>query len=851
MEAALVRASTGVMKPLLSKLTKLLEHEYVKVKGLHKKIRFLRDEMSAMSATLQMLADVEQLNPEMRDWRDNLRELAYNLEDCVDAFMVHVDNERDVPSGFIKRFVRKLKKLKARHEIANQIEELKACAIEASDRHKRYLVVFDDVWDAKIWATIKLSLVNENCGSRVITTTRSIAVARCLSSQGNNVYQMKPLSFDDSRRLFFKRAFGSENISFTHLGSIPDEIIRKCDGLPLAIIAISSMLADQHAKSEWDRVLNDIGSALAKNPGAENMTTILSMSYFDIPYHQRTCLLYLSVFPEDYVIEKQCLINRWIAEGFIQEVQGRTKYEIGDGYFNDFINRCMIQPIDVKFGEAEACRVHDIILDYIKCKAVEENFITSLDSSEHAYTSEYKIRRLCVNNRNEEHVTLWASAVLSHVRSVTIFGQPLQTSLLPSTALRLLDLGDCNGMSDHHLSSMEKLVHLKYLRVCSRSITELPGKIGELHYLQTLDVRGTRIKELPPGITKLQRLAHLYVDCDITFPDGMIGRMLSLEELRTYGVQSYKQQKSLQEFSKLTKLRTLEIRWNLNIPDGLEGMIQVMVIYIYLGTLLFSCNLHNLYIMDFPGGYPLWLDLWHPPTPCSLRKLCFQRWAIHKVPSWMGCFENLGVLELMIIRVGPEDVEILGAIPSLLFLKLSTARGTNGRIIIHPSNGFRCLKYFSICIYACGTSLEFEVGSMPKVEHVNLEFAVHKMECQNGASNLGIHHLSSLGKFEVTICNNYVCHDLAEDEDDDTVRCVASVINDIETLPSYCVVNFQQPFADECEHFVRSWRECIKRTEWLMEQLAAGETEQENKEEENEQTDEKEMEQQEDYGGSN
>ncbi|KAG2629633.1 hypothetical protein PVAP13_3KG461500 [Panicum virgatum] len=667
----------------------------------------------------------------------------------------------------------------------------------------RYLLVVDDVWDGKPWETIKLPLVNENCGSRIITTTRSIAVASCLSSESNNVYKMKPLSFDDSRRLLFKRAFGSENISFTHLGSVPDEILRKCDGLPLAIIAISSMLADQHAKCEWDRVLNDIGSALAKKPGAENMTTILSMSYFDIPHRQRTCLLYLSVFPEDSVIEKQCLITRWIAEGFIQEQEGRTKYEIGGGYFNDLINRSMIQPIDVEYGEAEACRVHDIILDYLKCKAVEENFVTSLDSAEHAYTSEYKIRRLCLNNCNEEHVALWGSVVLSHVRSVTIFGQPLQTSLLRSAVVRLLDLGDCSDMSDLHLSSIEKLLHLKYLRVSSCSITELPGKIGELQHLQTLDVRYTRIKELPPGIAKLQRLAHLYVDWDVTFPDGMIGQMLNLEERRAYGVQSYEQQKSLQEFSKLTKLRTLEIRCNLTIPDGLEGMIQIVEIYIYLEALLSSCNLHNLYIMNFPGGYPLSLDKRHPPSPCSLRKLCFKRWAIYKVPNWMGFLENLKVLELVIIKVGPEDIETLGAIPSLHFLKLSTDGGTDGSIVIHPSNGFRCLKYFSICIYACGTSLEFEVGSMPMVEHVNLEFSVHKEECLNGASNLGIHHLSSLSKFEVTLSNNYVSHDLVEGEDNCTARCVASVINTIETLPNSSVSFKQWWDEDECEHFLR------------------------------------------------
>jgi ATP-dependent Lon protease len=137
MEAALVSVSMGVMKPLLSKLTKLLEGEYIKVKGVRKQIKFLTDELSAMSATLQMLADAEQLNPQMREWRDRLRVLAYDLEDCVDAFMIRVDGEHDGGSSF-KRFFRKLRKLKACHEIANEIEELKACVIEASERHKRY-----------------------------------------------------------------------------------------------------------------------------------------------------------------------------------------------------------------------------------------------------------------------------------------------------------------------------------------------------------------------------------------------------------------------------------------------------------------------------------------------------------------------------------------------------------------------------------------------------------------------------------------------------------------------------------------------------------------------------------------
>jgi hypothetical protein len=519
-------------------------------------------------------------------------------------------------------------------------------------------------------------------------------------------------------------------------------------------------------------------------------------------------LLYLSVFLEDYKIEKQCLINRWIAEGFIHEEEGRSKHEIGQGYFNDLINRSMIQPVDVKYGQAKACRVHDIILDYIRCKATEENFVTSSHASEHVYTTEYKVRRLCVSNHTKENVTVWKDPMLSHVRSVTIFGQPVKTCLLPSTSLHVLDLGGCWSMKDHHLESIETLIHLKYLRLSSRSITKLLEKIGELKYLQTLDVRGTRIEELPSTITKLQRLAHLYVDCDTRFSNGVIGQMHSLEEMREYGVQSYEQGKSLQEFSKLTKLRTLKIRWYFNSLEGSEGLRQAESFHSYVGTLLSSCNLYNLYITDCSedNNYPLSLDSWHPAAPCSLRKLCIKTCPIYKVPNWMGSLGNLVVLKLQyIIYMRPEDVEILEAIPGLLFLKLATFGGTNGRITVHGRNGFRSLKYLYLGIYHCGTALEFQVGSMPKLEHVKLLFPAHNRECLNGASDLGIQHLSTLSKVEVEIWGNCMAdsnYNPTEDENDGAVRWVASAINGaIMTHPNRPTVIYKTHYYKDCEHF--------------------------------------------------
>ncbi|TKW08723.1 hypothetical protein SEVIR_6G042600v4 [Setaria viridis] len=157
--------------------------------------------------------------------------------------------------------------------------------------------------------------------------------------------------------------------------------------------------------------------------------------------------------------------------------------------------------------------------------------------------------------------------------------------------------------------------------------------------------------------------------------------------------------------------------------------LMAQKIHSYVGTLLSSCNLHNLYIMGFAEEYPLSLDLWHPAAPCSLRKLCIEGCPCYKVPNWMGSPGNLVVLKLTIICLRPEDVEILGAIPSLLFLELKTAGGTKGRIIVRGNNGFRSLKYFSLRICYCGTALEFQVGSMPNLDQMCVYVNDNSVRC--------------------------------------------------------------------------------------------------------------------------
>ncbi|KAI4983050.1 hypothetical protein ZWY2020_023542 [Hordeum vulgare] len=133
---------------------------------------------------------------------------------------------------------------------------------------KRYLIVIDDIWSISAWNAIKYAFPDNGFSSRIIVTTRIVDVARscCLGGNGH-MYEMEALSDFHSKRLFFKRIFGLEDRCPDLLKQVSNKILKKCGGLPLAIISISSLLATKPVvKDEWERVRRSIGSALDNNP---------------------------------------------------------------------------------------------------------------------------------------------------------------------------------------------------------------------------------------------------------------------------------------------------------------------------------------------------------------------------------------------------------------------------------------------------------------------------------------------------------------------------------------------------------------------------------------------------------
>ncbi|KAG2631522.1 hypothetical protein PVAP13_2NG142845 [Panicum virgatum] len=428
---------------------------------------------------------------------------------------------------------------------------------------KRYFIVIDDVWETRYWKKIELALVENDRGSIVMKTTRKSEVATGV------IYQLRPLSDDDSKMLLFTRLFDSGGERPANLpAEACEKIMKKCGGVPLAIITMASMLVGKKTE-DWLAVCNSPGFYRG-NDGQQAHDTewILSLSYYDLPMHLKTCLLYLSVYPEDYFILKDRLIWKWIAEGFVEIKTGTSLFQLGEEYFNQLVNRSMIQAVwDVdEGGDIYACQVHDMVLDLIRGLSYEENFVTISNDDKVTSPSGNKVRRLAHQNRVMKQLTQQEDDTgMARVRSLVACRCDIGSWVLhPSfKLLRVLALERCNCEKGWQgLKHLGDLLHLRYLGLQGASgIYELPEEIGKLKFLQILDLVNSGIQVLPFGVCQLTQLVCLRGDSHTLAPDGLLKKVTSLEELRISidNLNDESKRQFVKALGNLSELRVLRI----------------------------------------------------------------------------------------------------------------------------------------------------------------------------------------------------------------------------------------------------------------------------------------------------
>ncbi|PAN25697.1 hypothetical protein PAHAL_4G319400 [Panicum hallii] len=620
---------------------------------------------------------------------------------------------------------------------------------------KRYIIILDDIWSISSWESIRCALPDNKKGSRVIVTTRNEDVAKtCCSHPQDWIYKIQRLSDATSRELFFKRIFGSEDeLPNDELEEVSNSILKKCGGLPLAILSIGSLLASKtnRTKQEWQKVCDNLGSELESNPTLECAKQVLTLSYDDLPYHLKACFLYLSIFPENYEIKRGPLVRRWIAEGFVSQRYGLSMEQIAESYFDEFVARSIVQPVRIDWnGKVRSCRVHDIMLEVIISKSLEENFASFLRDNGSLLVSHDKIRRLSIHS--SQNLVQNTSTSVSHVRSFTMSASVEEVPVFFPRLhlLRVLDMEGCICLSNNALNCICNFFQLKYLSLRKTNISKLPRRLGNLKHLETLDIRSTLINKLPTSAKNLSCMKHLLVGhkeqltrtgsvkflkhCSgLEVAPGVVKNMTSLQSLAHIVVKDQplvlRDIGLLQNLRKLKVLiRNVEVNWK-----EFVGSLGKLAIF------LSSLTIHIVDGKEYGSSLDILAFVESPPLLVTNFSLTGK---LGNLPPWISSLRSVSRFSLRNTGLHAEAIEVLGDLPNLLCLKLYHKSYADD-CIVFPLGKFTKLSLLVIDNLDSIDRVHCEKGSLPNLEKLTLSFL---QEPKDGIS--GLKYLQKLKEIE-------------------------------------------------------------------------------------------------------
>ncbi|GMN27279.1 hypothetical protein TIFTF001_044102 [Ficus carica] len=552
---------------------------------------------------------------------------------------------------------------------------------------KRYLVIFDDVWNNEFWGDIEHALLDNESGGRILITTRNIAVAdNCKTSSWVVIHRMKYLLPDKAMELFCKKSF-----QFEYGGCCPSEL--------------------------------------------KNLSAEIVSSYNDLPYNLKCCYLYFGMFPKGYSIRCGRLIRQWIAEGFVKSERGKTLEDVAKGYLTELVDRSLVEISEVDGeGKAKSCRIHDLLHDVISKKMEDLSFCQVFSGDELSNFNTVARRLSIIGSSDKIPLTI-------DVSRICWFSISSQDELLNSTVskfaasfklLKELDFEDFPHL-DHLPEDIGNLFHLRYLSVRGTRVKYLPKSVEKLVNLETLGLKRSLIYEIPFEINKLLKLRHLfgyYFDMKenpMNILRGMkvkgTGSLKSLQKL--YQIEANNAEFDMcKELGPLTQLRTLGIS-KLRSEDGrsLCGCIEKM-----------KC-LESLFVSSTNEEDIIDLESMTCP-PEFLRRL-FLVGPLRKLPDWITKLQNLAQISIQCSKLGDDPLKVLGILPELVQLRIWNEAFV-GEQLHFEEGGFPKLKVLGLYDLKGMNSVIIEEGALPVLEKLYLK--TPKLQ----EVPLGIQHLRNL-----------------------------------------------------------------------------------------------------------
>ncbi|VAI68522.1 unnamed protein product [Triticum turgidum subsp. durum] len=222
-------------------------------------------------------------------------------------------------------------------------------------------------------------------GSVIVVTCRSKQVASIMCTV--KPHELVFLSEEDSWELFLNKAFSNGVDDQPELVAILRRIVNKCEGLPLALKMMGGLLSSKEKVQEWKAIQE---SNIRDNDGGKyEVMPILKLSYKHMSSEMKQCFAFCAVFRKDYEMEKDRLMQLWMANGFIQEEGTMDLVHKGEFIFDELVWRSFLQDKKVVVKpavydgdtqyETIVCKMHDLMHDL--AKDVTDECVVTCDES--------------------------------------------------------------------------------------------------------------------------------------------------------------------------------------------------------------------------------------------------------------------------------------------------------------------------------------------------------------------------------------------------------------------------------------------------------------------------------------
>ncbi|XP_040385288.1 putative disease resistance protein RGA3 [Oryza brachyantha] len=622
---------------------------------------------------------------------------------------------------------------------------------EAIHQDERLFLVLDNVWDNMCkyrQDLLDAIYVQQKRGSVVLITTQSQNVAQNLGTM--RTILLRTLPWDSFWPLFQYHAFGTvqdDQDSNQRLLDFAQEIAKKLDGSPLAAKVIGYLLRSRVDEDKWRRIAESEWWRV--DEVVKNILPYLRVSYQQLSPRQRQCFAYCSIFPTNYLFDRDRLVQMWMAHDFIEDINGdgRRLEDVGRDWFDKLVAMSLFQPTLDKNKYV----MHDLVRALAIAVSTNQCFVHRSESS--------------VATPNIRHLALQADTVgenfadlhkYKNLRTLLIFANIesdafftcLDKMLENSRCLRVLDLSylEAQGKEWPKAGSIKKLqfLDLSYTRI--QRLRDFPRR------LQVLQLRGYGSGSLPQSIVKLSELRHLYVDDSALLFISSIGQLTKMEELEMFSVRKGKGF-MINELRNLQELRgQICIRGIHNVRSKDEAMEARLMEKKHLKGLALEGTRVPKVVLE--GLQP------HPGT----QELKIRGYGGAEFPSWMmQPIPIAGLANLLCVQLSKclslVDLPPFGSLPCLKFLSLEILPSLKS--VDGSSFGeFPSLEELKVSYLEAWEEWSVGVAGAEDGQH-RQQFlprikVLHLTDCSSLKEVPRLSSMSTLSELEISRCGEYV-----------------------------------------------------------------------------------------------